>query len=167
VVWGFQTNGVLCQSYETTLCISLEDGSRKQYFLIDTTKQDRIEDEYGYREPVISDASILATGEFIGISESKYWLIQKDGQWGFIDHSGTVQGMFDDACRFSNGAAMVIEDGYASFIDENMEMYGERIPAQSVTTYGDVFVVTTPDGEQLCFESSTPPTYPSLQEGGK
>ncbi len=167
VVWGFQTNGVLCQSYETTLCISLEDGSRKQYFLIDTTKQDMIEDEYGYREPVISDASILATGEFIGISESKYWLIQKDGQWGFIDHSGTVQGMFDDACRFSNGAAMVIEDGYASFIDENMEMYGERIPAQSVTTYGDVFVVTTPDGEQLCFESSTPPTYPSLQEGGK
>ena len=156
-VWGFQDNGVLCHSYGTILCISLEDGEKKQYFLIDAAKQDHTTDRFGYyAEPVITDASILATGDYIGIDQSRYWLIQKDGQWGYIDHDGNIVAFFDDATRFSNGMAMVIEDGYARFINEDMETCSDRIPAQTVAAYVDIFAVTTPDGEQLCFESSAP-----------
>ena len=52
--------------------------------------------------------------------------------------------------------AMVIEDGYARFINEDMETCSDRIPAQTVVAYGDIFAVTMPDGEQLCFESGAP-----------
>ena len=51
---------------------------------------------------------------------------------------------------------MVIEDGYARFINEDMETCSDRIPAQTVVAYGDIFAVTMPDGEQLCFESGSP-----------
>lgn len=156
-VWGFQDNGVLCHSYGTILCISLEDGEREQYFLIDAAKQDHTTDRFGYyAEPVITDASILATGDHISIDPSRYWLIQKDGQWGYVDHDGNSVAFFDDATRFSNGMAMVIEDGYARFINEDMETCSDRIPAQTVVAYGDIFAVTMPDGEQLCFESGAP-----------
>lgn len=60
------------------------------------------------------------------MGESKYWLISRDGQWGFMDHNGAIAAMYDDACYFTNETAMVIQDGYASFIDENLETYGRE-----------------------------------------
>ena len=98
------------------------------------------------------------------MGESKYWLISRDGQWGFMDHNGAIAAMYDDACYFTNETAMVIQDGYASFIDENLETYGERVPARSVSTYGEIFVVTTPEGEQLCFDSRKPPVAEQISE---
>ena len=121
-------------------------------------------EEFGSEERVISEECILASADYVRVDESRYWLIQQDGKWGYVDHDGTVMAMYDDASRFSNGRAMVVEDGYARFIDENLEPLGERVPAQSVAAYGDIFTVTTPEGEQLCFENSTPPAVKGTSE---
>ena len=112
--------------------------------LVQATKQEITVDEYGSRDFTVNDACILQTGDHMRMGESKYWLISRDGQWGFMDHNGAIAAMYDDACYFTNETAMVIQDGYASFIDENLETYGERVPARSVSTYGEIFVVTTP-----------------------
>ena len=163
-VGSFRDNGLSCFSYGTTLCISLEYGGQKQYYLIDATKQEITVDEYGSRDFTVNDACILQTGDHMRMGESKYWLISRDGQWGFMDHNGAIAAMYDDACYFTNETAMVIQDGYASFIDENLETYGERVPARSVSTYGEIFVVTTPEGEQLCFDSRKPPVAEQISE---
>ena len=163
-IWGFWENGNLCFSNGTMISVSLESGGETVYYLIDVAAQDIITDEFGSEEPVISEECILASADYVRIDESGYWLIQQDGRWGYVDHDGTVMAMYDDASRFANGRAMVVEDGYACFIDENLEPLGERVPAQSVAAYGDIFAVTTPEGEQLCFESSTPPAVKGASE---
>ena len=55
-------------------------------------------------------------GDYVGMADTTYWLYQKDGQWGYIDHDGNVVQMFDDAAQFYDGKAMVIEDGDAYFM---------------------------------------------------
>ena len=93
----------------------------------------------------ITDEAIVAEAEDIDINGEKYWLINKDGQWGYIDHEGNVVGMFQDAAEFSEGKAVIIEDGIAYWIDENLEKTVEIGPAKSVVSFGDMIRITYED----------------------
>lgn len=152
VNWGitaFYNNGNYCYSVGTIIAAYVEMDEERKYYLLDVAKQETI--EYEYRsETVIADSTILAQGEYVEISDTTYWLAKQDGKWVYLDHDGNVIATFDDASRFCNGQAMVIEDGYAHFIDEDMNLGEWKIPADSVDGYGEVYVLETPEG-QKCF----------------
>ena len=112
--------------------------------------QETGEDAYGGTREFLTDEAVLAEGDYIGIADTDYWLYQKGDQWGYIDQDGNVAQMFDDAAQFYDGKAMVIVDGNAHFIDEDMNLSEWKIPAQSVGGYGEVFAVMTQDG-QKCY----------------
>ncbi|MBD5522773.1 MAG: sigma-70 family RNA polymerase sigma factor [Lachnospiraceae bacterium] len=152
VNWGvtaFYNNGNYCYSAETVIAIYMGSDEERKYYLIDTAKQEVVKDGYSH-ETILTDSAILAQGEYIEISDTTYWLAKQDGKWGYMDHDGNLIATFDDASRFYNGQAMVIEDGYAHFIDEDMNLGEWKIPADSVGGYGEVYVLETPEG-QKCF----------------
>lgn len=146
---GFYNNGNYCYSVGTVIVAYMGIGEERNYYLIDTAKLETIEHEYS-SETVLTDSAILAQGEYIEISDTTYWLTKQDDKWGYMDHDGNVIATFDNASRFYNGQAMVIEDGYAHFIDEDMNLGEWKIPADSVGGYGEVYVLETPEG-QKCF----------------
>lgn len=146
---GFYHNGNYCYSNKTKVAVSVSYGGETKSYLIDTAKLERREDG-GRIQMVLTDGSVLAQGDYVGIADTAYWLFQKDGQWGYIDQDGNVVQMFDDAAQFYGGTAMAVEDGYAFFIDEEMNRSEWKIPAQSVSGYGEVFVVMTEEG-QKCY----------------
>lgn len=147
---GFYHNGNYCFSNRTKMAVSVSYGGETKSYLIDTAKLERKEEENGKIQTLLTDEAVLAEGDYVGIADTAYWLYQKDGQMGYIDQDGNVVRMFDDAAQFYDGKAMVIEDGYACFIDEDMNPGEWKISAQSVSGYGEVFDVTTEDG-QKCY----------------
>lgn len=146
----FYHNGNYCYSNQTKMAVSVYSGEETKSYLIDTAKQEKRKDEYGGTQEFLMDEAVLAEGDYIGIADTTYWLYQKDDQWGYIDQNGNVVQMFDDAAQFYDQKAMVIVDGDAHFIDEDMSLSEWKIPAQSVRGYGEVFAVTTQDG-QKCY----------------
>lgn len=149
-IGAFYHNGNYCYSNKTKMAVSVSYGGESKSYLLDTAKLERREEGNGRIQTFLTDEAVLAEGDFVGIADTAYWLYQKEGQWGYIDQDGNVMRMFDDAAQFYNGKAMVIEDGYAFFIDEDMSLGEWKIPAQSVRGYGEVFAVTTEDG-QKCY----------------
>lgn len=146
----FYHNGNYCYSNQTKMAVTVYSGDESKSYLIDTAKQETRKGEYGGTREFLTDEAVLAEGDYIGIADTDYWLYQKDDQWGYIDQNGNEVQMFDDAAQFYDGKAMVIVDGNAHFIDEDMNLSDWKIPAQSVSGYGEVFAVMTEDG-QKCY----------------
>ncbi|MGN1179566.1 MAG: sigma-70 family RNA polymerase sigma factor [Suilimivivens sp.] len=142
---GFSVNGGIGLNYGSIVSLRLNDGVNGAVYLIDVSKMDKRENGSGYIYE-LNDAMFLQQGDSIEISEEKYWLYQSEGQWGYIDHGGNVIAMYDDACAFTNGKAMVVKEGKAYYIDEDMNVTGEGIPAIAVSTCGDLFRLKTEDG---------------------
>lgn len=157
---GYEVNGSLCYSYGTLISMTLIDGEEETAYLIDLSKlewrdysgseagKDRSLDEitlFGTQRMIMPDGAVLAVGDSLEISDSKYWLIGEDGKWGYVDHDGKKQEMFDDASEFVNGKAMVIKDGRAYYIDENLKCSENGIEADAVYTYGEMFIVLQGD----------------------
>lgn len=164
---GYEVNGSYCYSYGTLMGVKLTEGEEETAYLIDLSKlewrdylgseanKDRSLDEitlFGQRRMIISDGAVLAVGDSLDISDSKYWLVSEDGKWGYVDHDGKKQEMFDDACEFVNGKAMVIKDSRAYYIDENLKCSENGIEADNVYTYGEMFVVVK-DDRQICLSA--------------
>ena len=148
-VTAFYNNGNYCYNAGTIIAAYIGSGEERKYYLIDVPKMEEIENGHSH-ETILTDSAVLAQGEYIEISDTTYWLAKQDGKWGYLDHDGNVIATFDDASRFYNGKAMVIEDGYAHFIDEDMNLGEWGIQADSVGGYGEVFVLETPEG-QKCY----------------
>lgn len=159
---SYEVNGSLCYSYGTLMSVKLTEGEEETAYLIDLSKLEwrdysgseagkgRSFDEvtlFGERRMIIPDGAMLAVGDSLAISDSKYWLVSEDGKWGYVDHDGKKQEMFDDASEFVNGKAMVVKDGKAYYIDENFECSETGIEADGVYTSGEMFIVT--EGDRL------------------
>ncbi|MBR0093300.1 MAG: tetratricopeptide repeat protein [Lachnospiraceae bacterium] len=85
----------------------------------------------------------------VDMSEEKYWLVSKDGKWGYIDHDGNVMQMYDDAAAFWKGYAAVMEDGRAYLINEQFERLGEIREADSLYQAGEILVIMHQDRSYL------------------
>lgn len=157
---GYEVNGSLCYSYGTLISMTLIDGEEETAYLIDLSKlewrdysgseagKDRSLDEitlFGVQRMIMPDDAVLAVGDSLEISDNKYWLVGEDGKWGYVDHDGKKQEMFDDASEFVNGKAMVIKDGKAYYIDESFQCSENGIDADGVYTYGEMFIVVKGD----------------------
>ena len=88
---------------------------------------------------------VKAVYDTIHMSDENYWLVQDGEAWGYIDHDGQEAAMFEDAAAFYHGYALVREEGTAYLIDETFEKLQELGEADSVSTIGELFVVTRGD----------------------
>lgn len=141
----FEVNGCNSCNCGTLFSLNLIDGENVADYLIDVSKGIKGEEEYRYTY-ALTDEMFLLNGDYVEVSNERYWLYNNEGKWGYIDHDGNVIAMYEDACSFVNGKAMVMIDGKAYFIDENMNVTGEGIPAIAVSKCGDLFRVITMDG---------------------
>ena len=161
-VHSYYENGTSHYNYETLMCVSLSDGETTSYYLIDVTKLEQkdaeaIEAAYDGTDEsvldfdlsVITEEALIANGDYIGMNTEKYWLISKEGKWGYIDHEGNVKEMYQDAADFHKGKAIVIEDGIAYWIDETFEKIEEICPVETVANHGAVFIITKSDGSTI------------------
>lgn len=81
-----------------------------------------------------------------------------DGKWGYIDANGNRQGeMFDDASSFIGDYAAIVKDGKAYWIDRDMNVISDGIPAVGGYTLGKKLAqMNTEDGAVLMtFAEST------------
>lgn len=144
VVWEIETNG-------TYLLMDLA--------LADVTNEDAPE-LFGEEGPVayvdwetilqvaedhIPRGMVLAAYDYIGMDMNQYWLVQKGDQWGYIDHEGNEMAMYEDASAFSNGYALIVEDGTAFLINEDFEIVEECGDANSVSCSGELFYIRKDD----------------------
>ena len=150
-IYGYAVNGSLCYSYGTIMSITLQDGDERTCYLIDISKLNwEVQSSFEPPKMIITEESILATGQRIYLSDDSYWVIQKDGKYGYIDHAGNVMEMFDDASDFVNGRAAVIEDGKVYFIDEEFHRIETEFTADYVgINYGDMLLLANGD-ERIC-----------------
>lgn len=155
--WGlnnFLENGCFYNNYGSLICPYIIIDGQKISYLIDTSKLAENkegykasgeylsdEDIWDYDRTLLTKEALLFEADNIYISNEKYWLVKKDGQWGYIDHVGNVMGMYDDATEFYHGKAMVIEDGIAYVIDESFAKIQKVGKATSVTNHGELFKV--------------------------
>ena len=159
---GYYDNGVGKYNYDTLVTIRLNKADNPVSYLIDMTKlEQKTQEEYAasyeyanerfvdFDWSPIPDEAIVAEADNMRINGEKYWLIGKDGKWGYIDHAGNVMGMYQDAAEFNEGKAVVIEDGIAYWIDESFEKILEIGPAESAVTNGDVVCITYEDGSEV------------------
>ncbi len=88
---------------------------------------------------------VKAVYDQIYMNDENYWLVKDGERWGYIDHDGQEAAMFEDATAFYQGYALVREEGTAYLIDETFEKLQELGEADSVSTIGELFVVTRGD----------------------
>ena len=88
---------------------------------------------------------VKAVYDQIYMNDENYWLVKDGEKWGYIDHDGQEAAMFEDATAFYQGYALVREEGTAYLVDEAFEKVQDLGEADSVSTIGELFVVTRGD----------------------
>ncbi len=107
-------------------------------------------DVYGLVDMNITgDRPVIKTYDYISMSNEKYWLAQIDGKWGYTDHEGEAVKMYDDAAKFYKGYALVLENGEACLIDDELNIVEELGTADSVSQYGELFVLIKGDTKEF------------------
>ena len=72
----------------------------------------------------------------------------EENRWTFIDQDGKEIGTwYDDASNFRNGYALVVTDGVAHIINEELEICSEDIEGEGVQAYGEGYVGIVRDGK--------------------
>lgn len=72
----------------------------------------------------------------------------EENRWTFIDQEGKEIGTwYDDASNFRNGYALVVTDGVAHIINEELEICSEDIEGEGVQAYGEGYVGILRDGK--------------------
>lgn len=79
--------------------------------------------------------------------EMGYLLVGKDDKWGFVSvDTGKELAMYDDASNFSNGYAVVTNNGKGCIIDSEFNVVSDEFPCTRASILGDgAFVVRTDD----------------------
>lgn len=93
------------------------------------------------------------------VKEEIFQAKNDNGEWLYIDRSGSVLGTFDSASAFSGDYAIVVKDGKAYLIDKDMNCVSEKIDGAMVGAFRDgFFVVQKEDGTQVIVTYARPET---------
>ena len=79
--------------------------------------------------------------------EMGYLLVCQEDKWGYVSVEASKElAMYDDASNFSNGYAVVTNNGKGCIIDSEFNVVSDEFPCTSASTLGDgMFVVRTDD----------------------
>ena len=139
---GYYVDGVSFYNYGSNM-VFVVDGKN---ILVDFSKNSNPGNE---TEDLNMDEVVTAVYDYIAMADEKYWLVQSGDRWGYIDHDGNEMAMFDDAGGFSNGHALVLEDGEAWLIDTDFNKLENLGAADSVASMGELFSVTVGDEKHI------------------
>ncbi len=123
-----------------------------KYYLVDLVRCET--DGDGYCIPTIDAAKSKEGFDSINIEsyfnqKSSYALVSRDGKWGFMSLKDGSVHMFDDAGYFFGDLAIVIKDGAAYIVNEDLEQISEPIEgATGVSTLGYGVYRITKDGRK-------------------
>ena len=71
-------------------------------------------------------------------TDQPYFLVSSDGKWGFLSRDGKTEKLYDDAGRFSDGNAIVLDNKKAYIIDSDFRRISQEITGyDSVATLGE------------------------------
>ena len=88
----------------------------------------------------IEQGKVTAKYSNIVVSESRYILVENsNGNWGYIDRSGTEYEFYEDATSFDDGYAMVKINEMLYIIDENFNIISEGIEGDSAAALFNKF----------------------------
>ena len=132
---GYYVDGGYLWNYGPHMVFMIQD----QNVLVDFSKNTE-------EEGVNAEQIVTAVYDYIGMADEKYWLVRSGDQYGYIDHDGNEVGLFEDASAFSNGYALIIEDGEVWLIDEELNRLQDLGQGDSVAAIGELFRVVS--GEQ-------------------
>lgn len=123
-ITGYFKDGVWMYNKDTLSCLRLSSEENEIYMLIDAWNESNKK---------------LGEYDYLKINDENLWLISQNGKWGYIDHSGNVMALYDDASDFNDGKAIIIENGIAHMIDEDLNKLNTGCKADSVICYGDIW----------------------------
>ncbi|MCH5255252.1 MAG: sigma-70 family RNA polymerase sigma factor [Lachnospiraceae bacterium] len=139
---GYFVDGATFYNYGSNM-VFVVDGKN---ILVDFSKNS---DPGNKTEDLNISEVVTAVYDYIAMADEEYWLVRSDDRWGYIDHDGNEMAMFDDAGGFSNGHALVLEDGEAWFIDADFNKLENLGAADSVVSMGELFLVTIGDEKHI------------------
>ena len=131
---GYYVDGGYLWNYGPHMVFAIQD----QDVLVDFSKNTE-------EEGVHADQIVTAVYDYISMADEKYWLVRSGEQYGYIDHDGNEVGLFEDASAFSNGYALIIEDGEVWLIDEELNRLQDLGQGDSVAAIGELFRVVSGD----------------------
>ncbi len=123
-----------------------------KYYLVDLVRCEN--DGDGYCIPTIDAAKSKEGFDSISIESyfnknHSYALVSRDGKWGFLSFKDGSVHMFDDAGYFFGDRAIVIKDGAAYVVNEELEQISEPIEGVTgVSTTGYGVYRITKDGRK-------------------
>ena len=139
---GYFVDGVTFYNYGSNM-VFVVDGRN---FLVDFSRNSNPGND---SEDLNISEMVTAVYDYISMADEEYWLVQSGDRWGYIDHDGNEAAMFDDAGSFSNGHAIVLEDGEAWLIDTDFNKLENLGAADSVSAMGELFSVTAGDEKHI------------------
>ena len=135
---GFWVDGFTLANYGAKMVFKVDDKN----VLVDLARNTAGGDS-------VSMDVVTAVYDYISMADENYWLVQSGEQWGYIDHDGNEEAMFEDAGPFVGGYALVIEDSEAWLIDEEFHKLQNLGHADSVSTIGELYCVRIGDDMHL------------------
>ena len=85
--------------------------------------------------------------DYLKMSDEKYWLAHQGDKWGYADHDGIVQVMYEDAAEYYHGKVFVIQDGAVCLIDEGFNCLAKMGKGSRVASTGDLFIYEDLEGK--------------------
>ena len=94
---------------------------------------------------LLTEEALLLKADNITMNNEEYWLFEKDGKYGYVDHKGNVTDLYDDATSFYNGKAVVVKEENAYLIDRWFEKASNLGVADSVDDYEEIAIISLKD----------------------
>lgn len=139
---GYYVDGATFYNYGSNMVFGVNDKN----ILVDFSKNSNPENE---AENLNMNEVVTAVCDYIAMSDEEYWLVHSGDRWGYIDHDGNEMAMFEDAGSFTNGHAIVLEDGEAWLIDTDFNRLENLGRADDVSSMGELFAVTVEDEKHI------------------
>ena len=144
-------NAASAPNYGLLLALSfVEDGTD---YLIDLDKYRTacMESEKTDYYDVLGDAinkAIVMEFDYLRVSSDKHFLISQGEKWGYADHAGNLLGLYEDACDFVNGYAIVKIDGEGWVINEQLELLESIGEIEGASAGNEYFYVIRTEEEK-------------------
>ena len=132
---GYYVDGATFYNYGSNMVFGVNDKD----ILVNFSKNSNPENE---AEDLNMNEVVTAVYDYIAMADEEYWLVRSGDWWGYIDHDGNEAAMFERAGSFTNGHAIVLEDGEAWLIDTDFNRLESLRAADSVSSMGELFAVT-------------------------
>ena len=141
---AYYDNGLWKENKGKLIVMSTYMDEKPQYHLLNL---EYMQQDYDWGKIPNVEEVIVASFDYIQLSDSPYYLVCNGDKYFYIDENGQiVHDSFLDYSAFYGGYAMIIDtDGCAYMIDEEFNKVAGGYEADGVATVGGIFMVLNGD----------------------